>query len=901
MKYKFYISYGSASTEVFPLGFTDKCTFNETKDDGRIFMRRFLSGNLIFTNREGITDFDTFYAIDQDSDLRCSEIYFDVYRSCDNGETYQLHWQGYFTTTDGEFNIDRCIFTVEAKPNDKYRCIVERANEDFKFNSLPDAIDVNTFILPNYEFFVCRNTVPCVANKPYPQSTWDTFHTETFEGNIVWIFYRERVVVACEAGSSVPPPSGSGWELTEDNCSENGTSVYTRLPVQSYFFAPNAMVAPGNCDSGNAAIPPAQRTINVDVTNTPAARTIKGYDTAQSSAIANTGSEYWFEIPDNPNSTYVWDYIAGGPSFVVTAGAGTNKVKGEFGTGGSSFGTCTIRCTETTSCGDVNVSTKDITVVNTTTTVDIDTMIESIAKACKSQIITISIWDLPLSTDPAVSVSNPVWSVNNGASIISGQGTTEIIVNVGTVSATFGQAAFFTVSVEFEVLNPAEYGTVTYEGSKQILVGNAIRTDEIAGITSVCPNDSGLEYSVRTRSGATYAWTVTNGTIVSGQGTGSIIVDWGAVDGTVTVRETLNCGCTWLKIADCDGIYPSYWWCLDADYTSTNSRKLQGIINYLKDRLCGTNNVISDFFEWNPPGDTAGYVAGENYVTGEINHYSNISMNTLPQAIHDAYDYNGDTPTAEQLDTWTKKIAKHVVNWNLIEQLLREVFNCYWFIDDTNTIRIEHFSWFQRSVAYDLTSAQYSQRMIGRNIYKYDKINAPKYERFRWLDAVNFDFVGAEISYIGSCLNNDAKTNSSERGGLDVMTDIYYIITAPSDIANQGFLLLANDDSNGTWQNIGKLSQANLTNVDLSWANLHYNFHRHNRTLIQGFMNLTFQSFLSALRFKKQENCVLPLCCDDDIDSLNDLIETEIGQGVIEELEINLKTNIATISLAHDL
>ncbi len=63
----------------------------------------------------------------------------------------------------------------------------------------------------------------------------------------------------------------------------------------------------------------------------------------------------------------------------------------------------------------------------------------------------------------------------------------------------------------------------------------------ISGNTSVCANS--LEnYSVTAQTGATYTWSVTGGTISSGQGTNNISVLWGT-SGTGTVSLTITNGC----------------------------------------------------------------------------------------------------------------------------------------------------------------------------------------------------------------------------------------------------------------------------------------------------------------------------------------------------------------------
>lgn len=66
----------------------------------------------------------------------------------------------------------------------------------------------------------------------------------------------------------------------------------------------------------------------------------------------------------------------------------------------------------------------------------------------------------------------------------------------------------------------------------------------ISGPVSVCPSQSGLAYSISPVPGATtYSWTMPAGaTLVSGQGTTSIIVDFGTTSGSICVIAGNACG-----------------------------------------------------------------------------------------------------------------------------------------------------------------------------------------------------------------------------------------------------------------------------------------------------------------------------------------------------------------------
>jgi hypothetical protein len=65
----------------------------------------------------------------------------------------------------------------------------------------------------------------------------------------------------------------------------------------------------------------------------------------------------------------------------------------------------------------------------------------------------------------------------------------------------------------------------------------------VEGLSMVCDFDV-TDYTVAENEGSTYTWEVTGGTIVDGQDTYMVTVEWGeAGDGTVTVTEVTTAGC----------------------------------------------------------------------------------------------------------------------------------------------------------------------------------------------------------------------------------------------------------------------------------------------------------------------------------------------------------------------
>ncbi len=86
---------------------------------------------------------------------------------------------------------------------------------------------------------------------------------------------------------------------------------------------------------------------------------------------------------------------------------------------------------------------------------------------------------------------------------------------------------------------PPKTTNVVYE----ITVDPPTPPDSITGPPLICLNSNGT-YCVDTIPGFTFNWTVTNGTIVSGQGSSCVTINWPAIGaGTVAVNAISDCGC----------------------------------------------------------------------------------------------------------------------------------------------------------------------------------------------------------------------------------------------------------------------------------------------------------------------------------------------------------------------
>lgn len=119
-----------------------------------------------------------------------------------------------------------------------------------------------------------------------------------------------------------------------------------------------------------------------------------------------------------------------------------------------------------------------------------------------------------------------IWEVPAGASIVSGQGSHEVVVDwgcdPGDVIVSFNSTCGATFSDTLSVTLPAY---------------------AIQGQASLPANSSGRTYAIGEIPGATYTWSVSAETsIVSGQGTSTIQVDFGTTDATISVAIGSSCG-----------------------------------------------------------------------------------------------------------------------------------------------------------------------------------------------------------------------------------------------------------------------------------------------------------------------------------------------------------------------
>mgnify|MGYP000861088032 CR=1 FL=1 len=132
--------------------------------------------------------------------------------------------------------------------------------------------------------------------------------------------------------------------------------------------------------------------------------------------------------------------------------------------------------------------------------------------------------------NPAPRATSYTWTVPSGYTILSGQGTTSILL----------QLPASPIQDTISVVGNNACGT----GAKRILVLRAKPSQPvISGPACVNANQSGLTYTVTNpEPGVTYTWKVPGqARITAGQGTTSVTVDWKSTSGTISCMPNNSC------------------------------------------------------------------------------------------------------------------------------------------------------------------------------------------------------------------------------------------------------------------------------------------------------------------------------------------------------------------------
>lgn len=308
------------------------------------------------------------------------------------------------------------------------------------------------------------------------------------------------------------------------------------------------------------------------------------------------------------------------------------------------------------------------------------------------------------------------------------------------------------------------------------------------------------------------------------------------------------------------------------EYGYTNGRYLEQILEmFIGFTNCQGMLIKSNFFNINPAGDTpdneAYALAAYLFDTWKLAFWQ-ITDTAFP-LYTEVGEFTGEAATFARI-TFLQFLTD-----------LKKVFNLgFGFDEDTQTIIIEHISFFKYERRIDLTSEQLVKYIRGGHKFSFDTENIPSVEKFGWSQDFSKTF-GMQIDYFGSCTGDNSTESNlyAER----LYTDLRYISEKYTEFQDSDGIFMALVDENGF---LVEQNDTVRVNDYLSFPNLSI-LHYWQRPNIQGYLDETFTTFKTETKKRKQIPLAVPICCDDVNNFKPDiLVKSQMGWGEIAEVTI---------------
>lgn len=319
---------------------------------------------------------------------------------------------------------------------------------------------------------------------------------------------------------------------------------------------------------------------------------------------------------------------------------------------------------------------------------------------------------------------------------------------------------------------------------------------------------------------------------------------------------------------------------------------IQGIpFKYVLDYVVKTSaprcqGVISNYFQINPT------VVSSTILPGVTNKFTDI-------VVHALSDIQEPIPT--NLD------PKEFITFQQLLGELAIMFDIKWYIDENLFLRIEHKTFYETTIGFDLTTTQYKKYLKGTGLYKYDLNDYPSAESLQFGDSKQYArIVYADIAQLR------ANRSEEKRRTTKLFTDYTQVRYYGKNSSNDGLFLFSTTFSSGILYTMNTDAAVPEQNYFLTPEYLMRNIHTYTRPYFYGYYesmsnNNTGQTFynggylaLDVRGTKIQENIEFPVCCTDVID-LKKKIKTQYGAGRISQAVYDVNKDTLRVNLKHKI
>ena len=271
------------------------------------------------------------------------------------------------------------------------------------------------------------------------------------------------------------------------------------------------------------------------------------------------------------------------------------------------------------------------------------------------------------------------------------------------------------------------------------------------------------------------------------------------------------------------------------------------------------------------------------------------------------------TPISNIKKTFYEQAAQRgEISLKQILDMLRNVYNCYWFIDFDNRLRIEHIVYFKNGNSYDVEKPTPSIDVtikknlptgeswgFAQNTVEYETGKCPARYEFKWGDNCTYPFVGEPIDVKDIYLDASRK----ESVGIEnFLADIDYIISNPSEVSDDIFAVFEVNKST---------KKVDILDVRLNDASPKYKVQNPYLSMIvaeqyyypfdlSGWNAYAGKYELDVYKTKgiKKQTLSCPLSLT-EMRSIG-IIRTELGNGTIDKLDAEINTLYAKNTIYYE-
>lgn len=255
---------------------------------------------------------------------------------------------------------------------------------------------------------------------------------------------------------------------------------------------------------------------------------------------------------------------------------------------------------------------------------------------------------------------------------------------------------------------------------------------------------------------------------------------------------------------------------------------------------------------------------------------------------------------------------KAPVTLQQIMTMLRDIYKCYWYIDD-GKFKIEQINWFRNGgsygynpiIDYDLTQLENVRNgkklAFATSEYSFDKVDMPERYQFEWMDDVTTPFEGLPIEITSKYVTAG---KIEEINISNFTSDIDLTLLNPGAISSDGFALFAAVTPSGGGQLELPFTRQTVDNVEyylqngyLAFINIQPTYWVYDMPARHFKINNT-PNYAIGIERKKKQTLNFPAGTTDP--NPMQLVKTYIGNGQVDKLSVNLCSRNIKATLKYD-